>query len=175
MSLVAKPRPQSVVPSSRGIPFRRLPRLSTVAAQQTPQGPLAQAKLPSRFQGVAKRCGSDMVAAFIAATVVVLPCCAGRPAHAFDNSEAVLNKGATVFRNTCGTCHTGGMNIIEEEKTLEKDALIENLEGGFNYDAIVNQVVNGKGQMPAWKDSLSPEDIKAVAAYVYTQADTDAW
>ena len=37
------------------------------------------------------------------------------------------------------------------------------------------QVKNGKNQMPAWADSLSPEDIKAVAAYVYTQADANAW
>lgn len=37
------------------------------------------------------------------------------------------------------------------------------------------QVKNGKGQMPAWAESLSPEDIQAVAAYVYTQAEGNLW
>lgn len=37
-------------------------------------------------------------------------------------------------------CHTGGQNIIESEKTLEKEALVEYLKGGYNYDAIVTQV-----------------------------------
>lgn len=38
------------------------------------------------------------------------------------------------------TCHTGGQNIIESEKTLDKDALVENLEGGYKYESIVTQV-----------------------------------
>lgn len=37
------------------------------------------------------------------------------------------------------------------------------------------QVKNGKGSMPAWADSLSPENIVDVAAYVYNQADKDLW
>lgn len=37
------------------------------------------------------------------------------------------------------------------------------------------QVKNGKNQMPAWAESLSPEDIQAVAAYVYTQAEGNLW
>ncbi len=37
------------------------------------------------------------------------------------------------------------------------------------------QVRNGKGSMPAWADSLSPQDIQDVAAYVYNQADKELW
>ena len=29
-----------------------------------------------------------------------------------------------------GACHTGGQNIIESEKTLEKESLVEYLDGG---------------------------------------------
>ncbi len=38
------------------------------------------------------------------------------------------------------TCHTGGQNVIESEKTLERDALIEYLDGGFSTASIERQV-----------------------------------
>ena len=37
------------------------------------------------------------------------------------------------------------------------------------------QVTNGKGAMPAWGGQLSPDEIAAVAAYVYDQAAGDKW
>jgi len=52
------------------------------------------------------------------------------------------------------------------EKTLEKEALEEYLDGGFNEAAVVKQVTNGKGAMPAFGGRLSDDDIKAVASYV---------
>lgn len=40
---------------------------------------------------------------------------------------------------------------------------------------LVVQVTNGKGQMPAWKNTLEDEEIKAVAEYVFATAGADAW
>ena len=37
------------------------------------------------------------------------------------------------------------------------------------------QVTNGKGAMPAWGGQLSPEEINAVASYVFDQASGDKW
>ena len=37
------------------------------------------------------------------------------------------------------------------------------------------QVENGKNAMPAWADRLDGDEIAAVAAYVYNQADTNGW
>ena len=52
------------------------------------------------------------------------------------------------------------------EKTLEREALEEYLDGGFNEAAVVKQVTNGKSAMPAFGSRLSNEDIADVAAYV---------
>lgn len=45
-------------------------------------------------------------------------------------------------------------------------ALEQYLAGGFNEKAVVNQVTNGKGAMPAFGGRLSDDDIASVAAFV---------
>lgn len=37
-------------------------------------------------------------------------------------------------------CHTGGANVVQAEKTLQKDALVQYLDGGFKVESIVTQV-----------------------------------
>ena len=49
---------------------------------------------------------------------------------------------------------------------LSAQALEEFLAGGFNEGAVVKQVTNGKGAMPAFGGRLSDEDIGNVATYV---------
>ena len=49
------------------------------------------------------------------------------------------------------------------EKTLQKAALEEYLDGGFNPAAVIKQVYNGKGAMPAFGGRLSDDDIADVA------------
>ena len=51
----------------------------------------------------------------------------------------------------------------------------EHLEGGFTEKAIIYQVKNGKGAMPAWSGRLSEDEINNVAAYVYDQAKGNKW
>lgn len=64
---------------------------------------------------------------------------------------------------------------MEAEKTLQKEALEQYLEGGFSVDSIVYQVENGKGVMPSWVGRLSEDEIQSVAAYVYDQASNSKW
>lgn len=40
---------------------------------------------------------------------------------------------------TAAACHTGGANVVQAEKTLQKDALVSYLDGGFSVDSIVKQ------------------------------------
>lgn len=47
--------------------------------------------------------------------------------------------GAKVFSNTCAACHAGGQNIVEADKTLEKEALETYLAGGFSEASIIKQ------------------------------------
>ena len=43
------------------------------------------------------------------------------------------------------------------------------------FPLLLSQVPNGKGAMPAWGGQLSPEEINAVASYVFDQATGDKW
>ena len=78
--------------------------------------------------------------------------------------------GESVFSGNCAACHAGGQNVIMPEKTLEKAALEEYLDGGFNEKAVMKQVTNGKNAMPAFGGRLSDDDIANVAAYVISTA-----
>ncbi len=83
--------------------------------------------------------------------------------------------GEELFSNNCAACHTGGQNIVQVEKSLQKSALELYLDGGLSEVSVVTQATNGKGAMPAFGDSLSEEEIQAVASYVYNQATNDLW
>ena len=57
------------------------------------------------------------------------------------------------------------------EKKPKKEAIEKYLTGGYNVQAIITQVTNGKSSMPAFGERLGPDDIEDVANYVYNQAD----
>ncbi|NJM73060.1 MAG: c-type cytochrome [Scytonema sp. RU_4_4] len=78
-------------------------------------------------------------------------------------------KGAKIFTANCASCHVGGKNLVQANKTLKKDALEK--YGMYSADAIITQVTKGKNAMPAFKGRLKPEQIEDVAAYVLGQAD----
>ncbi|CAL5220926.1 g3023 [Coccomyxa viridis] len=90
-------------------------------------------------------------------------------------SAADLSAGEDVFTGNCAACHSGGGNVIEAGKTLQKDAISQYLDGGLSEAAIIKQVQNGKNAMPAWSGRLSEDEINDVAAYVYDQASNDKW
>jgi len=77
--------------------------------------------------------------------------------------------GAKVFSANCAACHVGGRNVVMADKTLKSDALEK--YGMNSREAIVNQVTNGKGAMPAFKGKLNRAQIEDVATYVLNQAD----
>src|SRR5262245_48024420 len=73
--------------------------------------------------------------------------------------------GAKLFEENCSTCHEGGLNKIKPEKTLKLPDLKAN---GFNGPADIQQrIKEGKGIMPSFEGKLKPEEIKAIAAYVW--------
>ncbi len=87
------------------------------------------------------------------------------PAHA----DADLATGARVFSANCAACHAGGINLVNAEKTLKKEALEK--FGMNSIAAITTQVTNGKAGMPAFKGRLTDDQITAVAAYVLDKAE----
>jgi cytochrome c553 len=68
--------------------------------------------------------------------------------------------GEAVFTASCGSCHT-----LEEAGT--SGTVGPNLdESTLDLDAVVAQVTNGGGGMPAFEGTLSEEDIQNVSAFV---------
>ncbi|NET10445.1 MAG: c-type cytochrome [Merismopedia sp. SIO2A8] len=88
------------------------------------------------------------------------------PSEAMADGDAA--KGASIFTANCAQCHLNGGNVINAAKTLKQADLDAN--GKNTPEAIITQVTNGNGAMPAFQGRLSSEDIENVAAYVLQQA-----
>ena len=111
------------------------------------------------------RFGQKIAAGVLAGAMAIAPA-----AFAAD-----IEAGAQVFAGNCAACHAGGNNVIQNEKTLRKEALEQYLDGGLKEASIVYQVTNGKNAMPAFGGRLDEDDIKNVAAYVFDQATGAKW
>jgi cytochrome c6 len=79
--------------------------------------------------------------------------------------------GSKIFAANCVSCHAGGKNLVQANKTLKKDALEK--YGMYSADAIITQVTKGKNAMPAFGKRLTASQIEDVATYVLAQADKD--
>lgn len=77
--------------------------------------------------------------------------------------------GGAVFNANCASCHAGGRNLVNAQKTLSKDDLEK--YDMHSVEAITMQVTNGKNAMPAFKGRLSDAQIQDVADYVLSKAD----
>jgi cytochrome c6 len=82
-----------------------------------------------------------------------------------------LQGGAEIFATNCAGCHPNGGNIIRRGKTLKAKALKRNHVD--SQDAISSLVTQGKGNMPAYSDRLTTEEIAAVTNYVIQKAATN--
>lgn len=78
--------------------------------------------------------------------------------------------GAEIFAIHCAGCHINGGNIIRRGKTLKLKALQK--YGMDSIAAITEIVTNGKANMSAYRDRLTPAEIQTVATYVLQQAET---
>ncbi|NJM94953.1 MAG: c-type cytochrome [Acaryochloridaceae cyanobacterium CSU_5_19] len=86
----------------------------------------------------------------------------------FALGRPVLADGAGVFNANCAACHANGGNVVNPAKTIKQKDLDAN--GKNTLAAVVAQVTNGNGAMPAFGASLSSADIESVAQYVLDQA-----
>ncbi len=77
--------------------------------------------------------------------------------------------GGAVFNANCASCHAGGRNLVQANKSLSKADLEK--YGMNSIEDIVTQVTNGKNAMPAFKGRLKDTQIQDVAAYVLSKAE----
>nr|YP_009395296.1 cytochrome c553 [Polysiphonia infestans]ARW64276.1 cytochrome c553 [Polysiphonia infestans] len=84
-----------------------------------------------------------------------------------------LDLGEQIFSQNCVSCHAGGNNLLNSDKTLSLTDL--NRFGRDNMLGIIKQVTNGGNGMPVFGERLSEEEILNVASYVLNQAKTDSW
>jgi cytochrome c5 len=102
---------------------------SGLTAQVNPLSVQVHAQLPAWApeSTLAKQAGAAATAAALWASL------------ALGAGAADLSSGEEVFTNNCAACHTGGANVVQAEKTLQKDALVQYLDGGFKVESIVTQ------------------------------------
>jgi mono/diheme cytochrome c family protein len=72
--------------------------------------------------------------------------------------------GKSIFASTCASCHT----LADAGATGTVGPNLD--ESRPPRDLVVDRVTNGQGAMPSFQDSLSPEQIQAVADYVSSAA-----
>ncbi len=77
-------------------------------------------------------------------------------------TQPSVTAGAQVYRQFCRQCH--GPDMVNPG-TVSFD--LRRFPPDQN-ERFVNSVVHGKGNMPAWGDTLQPDEIAAVWDYVRT-------
>ncbi|MGB3650086.1 MAG: c-type cytochrome [Rivularia sp. (in: cyanobacteria)] len=77
--------------------------------------------------------------------------------------------GGAVFNANCASCHAGGRNLVQANKSLSKADLEK--YGMNSVEAIVTQVTNGKNAMPAFRGRLKDSQIQDVADYVLSKSE----
>jgi mono/diheme cytochrome c family protein len=105
---------------------------------------------------------ADSVAAYVA-SVAALPVRAqpGGTNTETAGGETAPADGEAVFTSAgCGSCHT----LAAAEATGTVGPNLD--EAKPSKDLVVDRVANGKGAMPSFKDSLSQQQIEAVADFV---------
>lgn len=99
------------------------------------------------------------------------------PSLAHASGDAV--RGSEIFNANCASCHAGGINVIKEKRTLQKDAL-EQFVGGYDTETIQTFLKeSSRHQNQAYfrapGGKLSATDFGDAASYVSQTAATNAW
>jgi cbb3-type cytochrome c oxidase subunit III len=109
--------------------------------------------VPPMPQDLVTGSDADAVAAYVAAV-------AGKP----PTTSKASTSGKDIFLANCGSCHT----LTDAGTSGTVGPNLDQLKPGEL--TVQHQVINGGGAMPAFKGTLTPEQITAVAKYVASSA-----
>jgi cytochrome c6 len=76
--------------------------------------------------------------------------------------------GQTLFKSNCATCHSQSGAPTAVGKSLNAPDLGSEPVQNHTNAQLQQTISNGKGNMPAFKDKLSPAEVNSLAAYVLT-------
>jgi cbb3-type cytochrome c oxidase subunit III len=108
--------------------------------------------VPPMPQNLVKGADADAVASYVAMV-------AGKPVAAKNTTN-----GKDIFTANCGSCHT----LADAGTHGNVGPNLDQLKPSF--EIAQHQVINGGGAMPAFKGTLTPAQITAVAKYVSSVA-----
>src|ERR1044071_4943352 len=82
---------------------------------------------------------------------------------------AIAADGAAVYKAKCASCHgPDGKGETSIGQSMKPKSLAS-AQGEKTSDADLTKTISdGKGKMPAYKAKLSPDEIKALVAYIRT-------
>jgi mono/diheme cytochrome c family protein len=100
----------------------------------------------------------------LAVTSAVLAATSCPPARAADADTA--KEGKEIYGDYCATCHGEQLRNTSGGVTFDLRRLKPD-----EHERFLNSVLNGKNQMPPWRDSLEPDQIEAIWAYVRATVD----
>ena len=93
------------------------------------------------------------------------------PAMAIESSA--LERGEQIFNSNCAACHMGGGNVIRANRTLKISDLNDHVVAYSSspLEALEHEIEDGLNAMPSYADTLSEEEIMAVATYFEQRAE----
>ena len=112
-----------------------------------------------------------------ASTILIIGHVLSFPSMAFALGD--IGKGEVLFNNNCASCHIGGNNVVNEQRTLKRDAL-EKFGIGLDQPGIKDFVTNSLRHknlvfFRVEGGKLNPEQWEDVTTYISDQAKGDKW
>jgi mono/diheme cytochrome c family protein len=88
------------------------------------------------------------------------------PLGAAQEKPALLHEGQQIFNSICSDCHrSNGEGLPDTFPALKGNAFVMGDPG-----PVIQTILNGRkgkmGRMPTWKDTLTDQQIAAVATYI---------
>lgn len=86
------------------------------------------------------------------------------PAAVWAQDKALADAGAEIYDANCAECH--GARMVNTGSAFDLKMLMADERARFD-----KSVMEGKNQMPAWRGTLSAQDLDKLWAYIRSQAD----
>jgi|SRR5882672_2599071 mono/diheme cytochrome c family protein len=95
----------------------------------------------------------------LAAAAAALACAVAAAQERKGFTPEQISLGASIYARNCSPCH--GARMLDPQGAFDLRKFPHDQRERF-----VSSVIRGKNQMPGWRNSLKPEEIEALWAYV---------